>query len=33
MQPEPVIAEIQAQLAELPLNTPNFPDIENPMIT
>ena len=29
---EPVIAEIQAQLAELPLNTPNFPNIENPMM-
>ena len=29
---ESVIAEIQAQLAELPLNTPNFPDIENPMM-
>ena len=29
---EPVIAEIQAQLAELPLNTPNFPDIANPMM-
>jgi hypothetical protein len=29
---ESVIAEIQAQLAELPLNTPNFPNIENPLL-
>jgi hypothetical protein len=29
---ESVIAEIQSQLAELPLNTPNFPNIENPLL-
>jgi len=29
---ESVIAEIQGQLADLPLNTPNFPDIENPLL-
>jgi len=29
---ESVIAEIQAQLSELPLNTPNFPNIENPLL-
>jgi len=29
---EPVIAEIQAQLAEIPLNIGKFPDIENPMM-
>ena len=29
---EPVIAEIQAQLAEIPLNIGDFPFIENPMV-
>ena len=29
---ESAIAEIQSQLAELPLNTPNFPEIENPLL-